>query len=140
MTAEVAPIPAGRALLFTPFKLRGVTFPNRVVIAPMQMYVAAQDGLANDWHFQHLAKYAVGGRVTGAVGDPPPVTSGSDRNHDQNRDDALPHSRLAPVLAGTGDNRRYRLLVVKMVRSTGVPGGMRVAEWMATVTFTARVI
>jgi 2,4-dienoyl-CoA reductase-like NADH-dependent reductase (Old Yellow Enzyme family) len=51
-------------LLFSPFTLRGVTFPNRVVIAPMQMYKAGKDGAANDWHFQHLAKYAVGGAGT----------------------------------------------------------------------------
>ncbi len=50
--------------LFSPFTLRGVTFPNRIVIAPMQMYKAAPDGLATDWHFQHLAKYAVGGAGT----------------------------------------------------------------------------
>lgn len=52
------------AMLFSPFKLRGVTFPNRVVIAPMQMYKTGPDGLATDWHFQHLAKYAVGGAGT----------------------------------------------------------------------------
>ncbi|MEJ1976430.1 MAG: NADH:flavin oxidoreductase/NADH oxidase [Acetobacteraceae bacterium] len=52
------------ALLFSPFTLRGVTFPNRIVIAPMQMYMSAPDGLATDWHFQHLAKYAVGGAGT----------------------------------------------------------------------------
>jgi 2,4-dienoyl-CoA reductase-like NADH-dependent reductase (Old Yellow Enzyme family) len=51
-------------MLFTPFSLRGVTFPNRIVIAPMQMYMAGPDGLATDWHFQHLAKYAVGGAGT----------------------------------------------------------------------------
>lgn len=51
-------------MLFSPFTLRGVTFPNRVVIAPMQMYKSAPDGMANDWHFQHLAKYAVGGAGT----------------------------------------------------------------------------
>jgi 2,4-dienoyl-CoA reductase-like NADH-dependent reductase (Old Yellow Enzyme family) len=54
-----------QTLLFSPFTLRGVTFPNRVVIAPMQMYMAGADGIATDWHFQHLAKYAVGG--AGAV-------------------------------------------------------------------------
>jgi 2,4-dienoyl-CoA reductase-like NADH-dependent reductase (Old Yellow Enzyme family) len=52
------------SLLFSPFRLRSVTFPNRIVIAPMQMYKAAQDGFATDWHFQHLAKYAVGGAGT----------------------------------------------------------------------------
>ena len=51
-------------MLFSPFTLRGVTFPNRVVIAPMQMYKAGPDGRATDWHFQHLAKYAVGGAGT----------------------------------------------------------------------------
>ena len=52
-------------MLFTPFTLRGVTLPNRIVVAPMQMYMAGPDGLATEWHFQHLAKYAVGG--AGAV-------------------------------------------------------------------------
>lgn len=52
------------SLLFSPFTLRGVTFPNRVVISPMQMYMAGPDGLATDWHFQHLAKYAIGGAGT----------------------------------------------------------------------------
>ncbi len=51
-------------LLFQPFRLRDVTFPNRVVIAPMQMYQAGPDGKATDWHFQHLAKYAIGGAGT----------------------------------------------------------------------------
>ncbi len=46
--------------LFSPFHLRGVSFPNRIVISPMQMYLA-RDGHATDWHFQHLGKYAVGG-------------------------------------------------------------------------------
>lgn len=54
----------GPSLLFSPFRLRGVTFPNRVVIAPMQMYRTGPDGKATDWHFQHLAKYAVGGAGT----------------------------------------------------------------------------
>ena len=47
-----------KSVLFSPYELRGVRFPNRVVISPMQMYLA-HDGVANDWHFQHLAKYAV---------------------------------------------------------------------------------
>ena len=27
----------------------------------MQMYLAGDDGIATEWHFQHLAKYAVAG-------------------------------------------------------------------------------
>ena len=48
------------ARLFSPFELRGVRLPNRVVVAPMCQY-SAQDGVANDWHLTHLGKFAVGG-------------------------------------------------------------------------------
>jgi 2,4-dienoyl-CoA reductase-like NADH-dependent reductase (Old Yellow Enzyme family) len=51
---------ASRPLLFTPISLRGVTLKNHVVISPMCQY-SAMDGLANDWHFAHLAKFAIGG-------------------------------------------------------------------------------
>ncbi len=51
---------ASRPLLFTPISLRGVTLKNRVVISPMCQY-SATDGLADDWHFAHLAKFAIGG-------------------------------------------------------------------------------
>lgn len=47
-------------MLLTPFTLRSVTLPNRMVLSPMQMY-KAKDGLVTDWHVQHLAKFAVGG-------------------------------------------------------------------------------
>jgi 2,4-dienoyl-CoA reductase-like NADH-dependent reductase (Old Yellow Enzyme family) len=46
--------------LFTPFRLRSVTFPNRVGVAPMCQY-SAENGLANDWHYVHLGARAVGG-------------------------------------------------------------------------------
>ncbi|GAB7126699.1 NADH:flavin oxidoreductase/NADH oxidase [Silvimonas sp. JCM 19000] len=46
--------------LFAPFQLRGVTFPNRVVISPMCEY-SAVDGVATDWHLVHLGSRAVGG-------------------------------------------------------------------------------
>jgi 2,4-dienoyl-CoA reductase-like NADH-dependent reductase (Old Yellow Enzyme family) len=47
-------------LLFSPCALRGVTLRNRVVISPMCQY-SASDGMANDWHFAHLARFAIGG-------------------------------------------------------------------------------
>ncbi len=50
----------GRPRLFTPIELRGITARNRVVIAPMCQY-SATDGLADTWHFAHLAKFALGG-------------------------------------------------------------------------------
>jgi len=46
--------------MFTPFKLRGLTLANRVVVSPMCQY-SATDGLPNDWHMVHLGSRAVGG-------------------------------------------------------------------------------
>jgi len=46
--------------LFTPLAIRDVTFKNRVVIAPMATY-SAVDGVAQDWHFAHLGRFALGG-------------------------------------------------------------------------------
>ena len=47
-------------LLFTPITIREVTLKNRVVISPMCQY-AAVDGMANDFHFAHLGRFALGG-------------------------------------------------------------------------------
>ncbi|MEM0944182.1 MAG: NADH:flavin oxidoreductase/NADH oxidase, partial [Pseudomonadota bacterium] len=46
--------------LFSPFKLRDVTFANRVAVSPMSQY-RAKDGYANDWHLVHLGRFALGG-------------------------------------------------------------------------------
>jgi anthraniloyl-CoA monooxygenase len=46
--------------MFTPFRLRDMVVPNRVVVSPMCQYTAV-DGLVGDWHLQHLGSRAVGG-------------------------------------------------------------------------------
>lgn len=46
--------------MFTPFRLRGMTLPNRVVVSPMDMY-SAVDGTPNDFHLVHLGARALGG-------------------------------------------------------------------------------
>lgn len=46
--------------LFSPFTLRGLTLRNRTVVSPMCQY-SARHGLANDWHFVHLGRFALGG-------------------------------------------------------------------------------
>ena len=46
--------------MFTPFKLRGMTLINRVVVSPMCMY-SATDGLPADFHFQHYTARGLGG-------------------------------------------------------------------------------
>ncbi|WP_300064741.1 NADH:flavin oxidoreductase/NADH oxidase [uncultured Roseobacter sp.] len=46
--------------LFSPFRLRDVTFKNRIAVSPMSQY-RARDGHANDWHMVHLGRFAMGG-------------------------------------------------------------------------------
>ncbi len=46
--------------MFTPFKLRGMTLQNRVVVSPMDQY-SAIDGVPTDWHFVHYTSRAMGG-------------------------------------------------------------------------------
>jgi NADPH2 dehydrogenase len=46
--------------LFSPITLRGLTLPNRVMVAPMCQY-SAVDGEANDWHFTHINSLALSG-------------------------------------------------------------------------------
>jgi anthraniloyl-CoA monooxygenase len=46
--------------MFTPFRLRELVLPNRVVVSPMCQY-SAEDGTPNDWHLVHLGSRAVGG-------------------------------------------------------------------------------
>jgi anthraniloyl-CoA monooxygenase len=46
--------------LFTPYRVRGLTLPNRIVVAPMDMY-SATDGLPDDFHLVHLGSLALGG-------------------------------------------------------------------------------
>lgn len=45
---------------FQPFRARGCTLANRVVVSPMCQY-SATDGVPDDWHLVHLGGRAVGG-------------------------------------------------------------------------------
>jgi len=54
--AGSAPVPP----MFTPFTLRGVTLPNRVVMSPMAQY-SCVDGNADDFYLVHLGSRAHGG-------------------------------------------------------------------------------
>ena len=46
--------------LFAPLTLRGLTLPNRLVVAPMCQY-SVTDGLVGDYHLAHLGRFALGG-------------------------------------------------------------------------------
>ena len=53
---EDKPVPP----MFTPFRVRGVTLKNRVVVSPMAMY-SSVDGVPGDFHLVHLGSRALGG-------------------------------------------------------------------------------
>lgn len=55
-TGPVKPPPP----MFTPFRLRELVLPNRIVVSPMCQYVA-EDGTVGDWHLVHLGSRAIGG-------------------------------------------------------------------------------
>jgi len=46
--------------LFSPLKLREITFKNRIFVSPMCQY-SSEDGMPTDWHLVHLGSRAVGG-------------------------------------------------------------------------------
>jgi anthraniloyl-CoA monooxygenase len=66
--AERAGRQSGRAVpldpcpppMFTPYRLRELVLPNRIVVSSMCQY-RAEDGLPNDWHLVHLGSRAIGG-------------------------------------------------------------------------------
>ncbi len=46
--------------LFSPYQIRNVTLKNRIVMSPMCMYAAKDDGFVTDWHVLHYASRAMG--------------------------------------------------------------------------------
>lgn len=47
--------------LFSSIKIKDIEIKNRIVMAPMCMYSADNDGIANDWHYVHYTSRAIGG-------------------------------------------------------------------------------
>src|SRR5215210_6405263 len=46
--------------LLSPLTLRGLTLPNRLVVAPLCQY-SVTDGLVGDYHLVHLGRFTLGG-------------------------------------------------------------------------------
>jgi 2,4-dienoyl-CoA reductase-like NADH-dependent reductase (Old Yellow Enzyme family) len=47
--------------LFSPYSLRKLELRNRIIMSPMCMYAAGDDGQATDWHLSHYHARAAGG-------------------------------------------------------------------------------
>src|SRR5271156_5794262 len=109
--------------LFSPLRLRGVEFKNRVFVSPMCQY-SSEDGLPTDWHLVHLGSRAVGGAALVMVeatavcpeGRISPGDSGlwSDAH-------AAAFAKLTPFLAAQGAVPGIQLAHAGRKASTAVP-------------------
>jgi 2,4-dienoyl-CoA reductase-like NADH-dependent reductase (Old Yellow Enzyme family) len=63
---------SGVPALFQPFRLRGVSFRNRVMLSPMCQY-SAEEGHATRWHRAHHSRFSLGG-IGGALVEATAVT------------------------------------------------------------------
>ncbi len=99
--------------LFTPLKIRDVTFRNRVVVSPMCQY-SSTDGFADDWHLVHLGTRAVGG--AGLV-----FTEASA---------VTPEGRITPDDLGIWKDEHIDFLahIVRFVERQGAVAGMQLAH------------
>jgi NADPH2 dehydrogenase len=48
-------------MIFEPIKIKDFTFKNRIVLAPMCMYMADENGNASNFHIMHYGTRAIGG-------------------------------------------------------------------------------
>jgi 2,4-dienoyl-CoA reductase-like NADH-dependent reductase (Old Yellow Enzyme family) len=99
--------------LFSPFTVKGLTLKNRLVVAPMCQY-SAIDGIANDWHFAHLGRFAIGGFglvIVEATG-------------------VLPEARISYADLGLWDDVQIAPLkrIVEFLHSQGTAAGIQLAH------------
>ncbi|RJS59619.1 NADPH dehydrogenase NamA [Bacillus sp. PK3_68] len=91
--------------LFEPYTIKDVTLKNRIVMSPMCMYSAEEDGKVNDWHLVHYPARAVG-QVGLIMVEATAVTpEGRITEHDLGiwSDDHVPgFKRLAPLVQAHG--------------------------------------
>ncbi|OXH90092.1 oxidoreductase, partial [Burkholderia multivorans] len=96
--------------LFSPFTLRGVTLPNRIVISPMCQY-SAERGEATDWHMIHLGHLALSGAALLCIEATAVEPDGRITDGDLGLWDDATEAALKPVLAAI---RRYSPIRVAM--------------------------
>jgi 2,4-dienoyl-CoA reductase-like NADH-dependent reductase (Old Yellow Enzyme family) len=99
--------------LFTPLKLRGVEFRNRVWVSPMCQY-SSEDGLPTPWHMVHLGSRAVGGAglvIVEATG-------------------VSPEGRISPGDSGLWSTKHAQAFrpIVEFIKSQGCAAGVQLAH------------
>lgn len=99
--------------LFTPLKVKDITFRNRVGVAPMCQY-SSEDGMATDWHMVHLGSKAVGGAgliIAEATG-------------------VSPEGRITPGCAGIWNDKQVEALIPinRFIHKHGSVAGIQIAH------------
>jgi len=103
----------GQPLLFSPLKIRGVEFKNRVFVSPMCQY-SSEDGLPTDWHLVHLGSRAVGGAALVVV----EATAVS------------PEGRISPQDSGLWSERHAEAFtrITRFIKERGAVPGIQIAH------------
>ncbi len=99
--------------LFSPLRLRDLTFRNRVFVSPMCMY-SSEDGAPNDWHLVHLGARAIGGAGL-VIAEATAVT---------------PEGRITPFDTGLWNDAQAEAWgrVVRFIRAQGAAAGIQLAH------------
>ncbi len=99
--------------LFAPFRLRGVTFKNRIFMSPMDTY-SSEEGRPNFWHFSHYGARAVGG-VSCIIQEATAV---------------LPEGRITPGDLGLWDDAQVSAYhpLVQFIKENGVVPGIQLGH------------
>lgn len=103
----------GMSQLFSPLKLRGLEFRNRIFVSPMCQYSSAE-GMPSDWHLVHLGSRAVGGAAL-VLTEAAAVS---------------PEGRISPDDAGIWSDAHGEAWsrVAGFIRSQGAVAGMQLAH------------
>ena len=99
--------------LFTPLRMRDVTFRNRVFMSPMCQY-SSEEGMPTEWHFVHLGSRAVGGVglvVVEATG-------------------VSPEGRISPWDSGIWSDEHSRAFqrITRFIKEQGAVAGIQLAH------------
>jgi 2,4-dienoyl-CoA reductase-like NADH-dependent reductase (Old Yellow Enzyme family) len=111
--------------LFSPFTLRGLTLPNRIVVSPMCQY-SAHNGEATDWHMIHLGHLALSGAGMMMLEATSVVPEGRITPTDLGLWDDVTEAALRPVLAAI--RKHSNIAVVVQLAHAGRKASTR-APW-----------
>ncbi len=96
------------SILFSPLRIRGIEFKNRIGVSPMCQY-SSIDGVPTDWHFVHLGSRAVGGAAL-VIAEATAVS---------------PEGRISPDDAGIWNEKQaeaYKKITAFIASQNSVPG------------------